>query len=112
MQFEVVLGVWKGVPYAERLCQGFDLGKVKDEEHLVLICPNTQKIREHFCSTLSLAHTNTLVELMQSTNTVALAKFVACYQKIICPPRFAFHLMDSLVLNRHKIVNNKHIKIW
>jgi hypothetical protein len=29
MQLEVVLGVWKGVPYAKRLCQ--DLGKVEDE---------------------------------------------------------------------------------
>jgi hypothetical protein len=30
----------------------------------------------------------TLAELMQTTNMVALAKFVACcqYQRIICPP--------------------------
>jgi hypothetical protein len=41
MQFEVVLGVWKNVPYAKRLCQGFDLGKVEDENHLFLVCPNT-----------------------------------------------------------------------
>ncbi len=38
---EVVLGVWKGVPYIERLCQGCDLGEVKDEEHLLLVCLNT-----------------------------------------------------------------------
>jgi len=64
------------------------LGKVKDEEHLLLIYPNTQKVRERFCSTLPLTHTNTLVEFMQTTNTVALAKFVACYhyQRTICPP--------------------------
>jgi hypothetical protein len=42
-QLEVVLGAWKGMPYAERLCQGCVLGKVEDEEHLLLICPNTQK---------------------------------------------------------------------
>jgi hypothetical protein len=41
LQLEVVLSAWKGVPYAERLCQGYDLGKVEDEEHLLLVCPNT-----------------------------------------------------------------------
>jgi hypothetical protein len=88
MQLEVVLGAWKGVSYTERLCRGYDLGKVEDEEHLFLICPNTQKVRERFCSTLPLTHTSTLVELMQTTNTVALAIFVACcqYQRTICPP--------------------------
>jgi hypothetical protein len=40
-QLEAVLGAWKGVPYAERLCQGYNLGKVEDEKHLLLICPNT-----------------------------------------------------------------------
>ncbi len=40
-QLKIVLGAWKGVPYAERLYQGCDLGKVEDEEHLLLICPNT-----------------------------------------------------------------------
>jgi hypothetical protein len=40
-QLEVVLGAWKGVPYVERLYRGCDLGKVEDEEHLLLICPNT-----------------------------------------------------------------------
>ncbi len=77
-QLEVVLSAWKGVPYIERLCQSYDLGKVEDEEHLLLICPNTQKVREHFCSTLPLTHTSTLAELMQTMNMVALAKFVAC----------------------------------
>jgi hypothetical protein len=64
------------------------LGKVEDEEHLLLVCPNTQKIRERFGLALPLTHTNTLVEFMQTTNTVALAKFVACYQyqRIIYPP--------------------------
>ncbi len=87
-QLEAVLGEWKGVPYVERLCQGCDLGKVEDEEHLLLICPNTQKVRERFCSTLPLTHMSTLVELMQTTNMVTLAKFVACcqYQRTICPP--------------------------
>jgi hypothetical protein len=33
----VVLGVWKGVPYAERFCRGCDLGKVEDEKHLLLV---------------------------------------------------------------------------
>ncbi len=67
------------MPYVSKLCQGCDLGKVKDEEHLLLVCLNTQKVKEHFCLALALAHTSTFVELMQTTNTVALAKFVACY---------------------------------
>ncbi len=77
-QLEVVLGAWKGVPYAERLCRGCDLGKVEDEEHLLLVCPNIQKVNEHFCLALPLTHTNTFVEFMHTTNTIALAKFVAC----------------------------------
>jgi hypothetical protein len=87
-QLEIVLGAWKGVPYVERLCRGCDLGKVKDDEHLLLVCLNTQKVKECFCSALPLAHTSTLVKLMQTMNTVALAKFMACckYQKTICPP--------------------------
>ncbi len=87
-QLEAMLSAWKGVPYAKRLCQGCNLGKVEDEEHLLLICPNTQKVKERFCSTLPLTHPSTLVELMQTTNTVALAKFVACcqYQRTIGPP--------------------------
>ncbi len=40
-QLEVVLSAWKGMPYVEKLCQGYDLGKVEDEEHLLLVCPNT-----------------------------------------------------------------------
>jgi hypothetical protein len=40
-QLEVVLGVWKGVPYTKRLCRSYDLGKVKNEEHMLLVCPNT-----------------------------------------------------------------------
>jgi hypothetical protein len=40
-QLEVVLGAWKGVPYVKRLCWGGDLGKVEDEEHLLLACTNT-----------------------------------------------------------------------
>ncbi len=83
-----VLGVWKGMPYTERLCRGCNLGKVEDQEHLLLVCPSTQKVKERFCSTLCLTHISTFDELMQTTNTVALAKFVACYQyqRIICPP--------------------------
>jgi len=109
-QLEVVLGAWKGVSYTKRLCWRCDLKKVKDEEHLLLVCPNTQKVREHFCSALPLTHTSTLFEFMQTTNTVTLTKFVAYYQyqRIICPPWSTFCLMDSLVLNRRKIVNNKH----
>jgi hypothetical protein len=64
------------------------LRKVENEEHLLLACPNTQKVRVPFCSALPLTHTSTLTKLMQTTNMVALAKFVACYQyqKTICPP--------------------------
>ncbi len=85
---EAMLGAWKGVPYTKRLCRGCDLGKVEDEEHLFLVCANTQKVREHFYSILPLTHTSTLAKLMQTTNTIALAKFVACcqYQRTICPP--------------------------
>jgi hypothetical protein len=79
-QLEVVLGAWKGMPYVERLCRGYNLGKVKDEEHLLLVCPNTQKVKERFCSALPFTHTSTIAELMQTTNTVTLAKFVACCQ--------------------------------
>jgi hypothetical protein len=77
-QLQVVLSAWKGVPYAERLFWGYNLGKVEDEEHLLLVYPNIQKVKEQFCSTLPLTHTNTLVEFMQTTNIVPLAKFVAC----------------------------------
>ncbi len=86
--FEVMLGAWKGVPYVERLCQSCDLGKVEDEKHLLFVYPNTQKVKKHFCLTLPLTHTNTLIGLMWTMNTVALAKFVACcqYQRTICPP--------------------------
>jgi hypothetical protein len=70
-----MLGAWKGVPYVERLCQDYDLGKVEDEKHLLLMCPNTQKINECFCLTLPLTHTSTLAELMHTMNTIALAKF-------------------------------------
>jgi hypothetical protein len=100
-QLEVVLGVWKGVPYTKRLCQGCDLGKVEDEEHLLFVCLSTQKVRECFCSTLPLTHISTFAELMQTMNTIALAKFVTCclYQRIICPPWSTFRLMDSLVPN-------------
>ncbi len=72
-----MLGAWKGVTYAKRLYRGYNLGKVEDEENLFLVYPNTQKVRERFCSTLPLTHTNTLAELMQTTNMVTLAKFVA-----------------------------------
>ncbi len=84
-QLEVVLGAWKGVPYVEKFCRGYDLGKVEDEKHLLLVCPSTQKVRECFCSTLPFIHINTFAEFMQ---TVALAKFVTCclYQRIIWPP--------------------------
>jgi len=83
-----VLGAWKGVPYAERLCRGYDLGKVEDEEHLLLVYPNTQNVKEHFCSALPLTHISTLIKFMQTTNIVTLAKFVACwqYQRTIYPP--------------------------
>jgi hypothetical protein len=80
MQLEVVLGAWKGVPYAERLCRSYNLRKVEDEKHLFLVCPNTQKVREHFCLALPLTHTSILVGLMKITNIVTLAKFVACCQ--------------------------------
>jgi hypothetical protein len=92
------------MPYIERFCRCCDLGKVENEEHLHLVCPNTQKISEHVCLALPLTHTNIIVNLMKIintvalanilanfmkiTNTVALAKFVACYQyhSTIYPP--------------------------
>jgi hypothetical protein len=79
-QLEVVLGSWKGVPYAKKLCQGYNLGKVEDENYLFLVCPNTQKVSKCFCSGLPLTRTSTLVDLMQIMNTIALAKFVPCYE--------------------------------
>ncbi len=102
-QLEVVLTAWKGMSYVKRFCWGCDLGKVEDEKHLLLVYPNTQKVRECFCSTLPLTHTSTFIKLMQITNTVTLVKFVTCcqYQRTICPPWSTFHLMDSLVPNRH-----------
>jgi hypothetical protein len=80
MQLEAVLSAWKGVPYVERLCWGCDLGKVEDEKHLLLVCPNTQKVRERFCLALPFTHTSILDELMKITNIVSLAKFEACCQ--------------------------------
>ncbi len=56
-------------------CEGYDLRKVKDEKHLLLVCPNTEKVRECFCSALPLIHISTLAELMQTTNMIALTKF-------------------------------------
>ncbi len=88
--------------------------QVEDEERLLLFCPNTQKVREHFCSALLLTHTCTLAKLMQTMNTITVLKFVACcqYQKTICPPWSTFRPMDSLVPNGLKIVNNKHIHLF
>jgi hypothetical protein len=79
-QLEVMLGARKGVPYAKKLCRSYNLRKVEDEDHLLFVCPNTHKVGERFCSALPLTHMSTLVELMRTTNMVALAKFVACYQ--------------------------------
>jgi hypothetical protein len=45
-QLEVMLHLWKDVSYAKRLCRGYDLGKVENEKHLLLVCPNTQKVKE------------------------------------------------------------------
>jgi hypothetical protein len=64
MELEVILSAWKGVPYAKRLCRGCDLGKVEDEEHLLLVCPNRQKVKEHFCSVLPFTHISILVKFM------------------------------------------------
>jgi hypothetical protein len=50
------------------------------QEHLLLVCPNRQKVMEQFCSALPFTHISTLAKLIQITNIVALAKFVACYQ--------------------------------
>jgi hypothetical protein len=66
------------MPYIERLSRGCNLGKVEDEEHLLLVYPNTQKVRERFCLALPLTHMSTLVELMQITKMVTLTKFMAC----------------------------------
>ncbi len=43
MQLEVMLGAWMGVPYAEKLCWGYDLGKVEDEKHLLFVCTKYTK---------------------------------------------------------------------
>jgi hypothetical protein len=59
-QLEVVLGAWKGMPNAKRLCQSCDLGKVEDERHLLFVCPNTPKVMKRFCSALPLTHTSIL----------------------------------------------------
>jgi len=48
MQFEAMLGAWKGMSYVERFCQSYDLGKIEDEEHLFFVYPNTQKVRNAF----------------------------------------------------------------
>jgi hypothetical protein len=93
-QLEIMLGAWKSVPYVERLCQSYDLGKVKDEEHLLFVYPNTQKVKECFCSALPLIHTNTLVELMHNINTVVVAKIVTCYQYHATSTRGQFVLHD------------------
>ncbi len=87
-QLEVVLGAWKAVLYVKKLCRSCDLRKVEDEEHLLLVCPNTQKIKEHFCLALPLTHIGTLAKFMQTTNMITMAKFMACYQyhKTIYPP--------------------------
>ncbi len=63
--------------------QGCNLGKVEDEEHLFLVCPNTQKVGKFFCLALPFTHISILAKLMET-----LAKFVACcqYQRTICPP--------------------------
>jgi hypothetical protein len=76
------------MPYAKRLCQDYDLRKVEDEKHLLLVCPNTQKSKECFYSALPFTHTSTLAKLMETMNTIALAKFVTwCqYQRTIYPP--------------------------
>jgi len=110
-----MLGAWKGVPYAKRFRRSYNLEKVEDENHLLFVYPNTQKVRKRFCSTLPLTHTSTLVKLMQTTNTIILTKFIACceYQKTVCSPQSTFSLMDSLVPNEHKIVNSKQLqKDW
>jgi hypothetical protein len=93
-QFELVLSVWKDVPHVKMFCQSCNLRKVENEKHLLFVCPNTQKVREHFCLALPLTHMNTLVELMQTTNTVTLTKFVACfqYQRTIYPSWSTFRL--------------------
>ncbi len=79
-QLEVMVGAWKGVPYAKRLCWGCDLGKVEDEEHLFLVCPNIQKVRERFCSALPVTHTSIVAKLIQTTNTVVLGQVCAMLQ--------------------------------
>jgi hypothetical protein len=48
MQLEVVLSAWKGVPYAKRFCWGYDLGKVEDEEHLLLVYPKHKMLENAF----------------------------------------------------------------
>jgi hypothetical protein len=51
---------------------------------------------------------------MQTTNMVALAKFVACcqYKRTICPPWSTFRLMDFLVPNGCKIINSKQTTLF
>jgi len=89
---------------------GFDMRMVEDKKHLLLVYPNTQKVRKRFCSTLTLTHNSTLVELMQTTNMVALTKFVACCEYQRTDSWSTFRLMNSLVPNGHKIVNSKQFQ--
>jgi hypothetical protein len=55
-------------PQLRGFVKAYDLKKVEVEKHLLLVCPSTQKVKEHFCSALLLI--STLAELMQTTNTI------------------------------------------
>jgi hypothetical protein len=85
------------------------LGEGKVWKTLASCLSNTQKVRERFCSALPFTHTSILTKFMQTTNTIALAKFVTCcqYHRTIYPPWSTFCLVDSLVPNECKFVNNK-----
>ncbi len=46
--FEIVLNVWKDVPYVERFCQGCDLEKIENEKHLLFLYPIHKKLVNTF----------------------------------------------------------------
>jgi hypothetical protein len=67
----------------ENMChmqRGFVGAMIWERLRMKSICSLFIQGRERFFSVLPFTHTSTLAELMQTTNTIALTKFVACCQ--------------------------------